>query len=194
MVRNTLSTFLGAVIFVSVPGCDGIVNPNYEGTPHWMIGSAELPSGIELTLSAPDEVKKGEEVPISLTIRNTTDWDIELRYREYRKNFAAADAVTDELAWSSQMLNPVVLLYVSPLITLKAGEEITYEENWDLTYGEFQDKYKPGSQDFRRDEDEIGKQVSTGTYMLYGSVYFGIKNHQNENDYHTEPHYLTVTD
>lgn len=175
-------------------GCDGIVNPNYNVTPHWFTGSGDLPDGIELTLEAPDEIRLGEPAPLKLTIKNTTEWDMRLRFREHRTNFMVADAATDELVWSLHMINPVILANKSPLIVLKSGEEMTWEAEWDQTYGEFKDKYEPGSRDHLRDKDLVGDQVSSGTYRLYGSLFIGVKNHNNEQDYHSTPHYITILD
>ncbi|TVR30148.1 MAG: hypothetical protein EA390_08745 [Balneolaceae bacterium] len=178
-------------------GCDAITSPfgsSGHSYPDWLLGSGNLPSGIELTLDVPEQAAMGEPVPLKLTIRNTTNSDLELRYREHRRNFAIEDGDSGELVWSSDMLTPVIFLYMSPVITLEAGEEIIYEEEWDQTFGEYNDKYEPGSQKHRRDDEEVGKQVQAGTYKVYGQLYFGIKGAGNEQDYHTRPYTVTLVE
>ncbi|REL37631.1 hypothetical protein DYD21_07555 [Rhodohalobacter sp. SW132] len=185
----------GGLFFMA--GCDAITNPfgsSGNSSGDWLLGSGYLPYGIELTLDLPEKVEKGESVPLKLTIRNSTKNDIELRYREYRRNFGIEDGDSGELVWSSEMINPVLLMYKTPLITLEAGEEITYEEEWNQTFGEYRDKYEPGSQQHRRNDDQVGKQVQAGTYRVYGLLYFGIKGAGNEQDFHTRPHTITIVE
>jgi len=188
---------------LGIAGCDLLVNTGNTNHPDWLIGSDNIPEGIAFTLDAPDEVEVGEPVPMKLTFRNTTEHDIDLFFGHSskdgfdtprRKNFLVADNRTDELTWSSDLLRSWDFLRKSPVITLGAGEEVIYLAEWDQTYGEFDNIHNGGEPLPKRDDAMVGAQVAPGTYILYGMLYFGVKESDSccWDDYHTRPQSVTI--
>ncbi len=148
----------------AVIGCDLLVNSDNNNHPDWLTGSADIPEGIEFTLDAPAKVQVGEPVPIKLTFRNITGHDVDLFFGHSfkegfdtprRKNFAVGDADSGELVWSLNLLGTVVLGYRGPVLTLEAGQEITYQEKWDQDFGKYDDKYSSGDPTPKRDEEKL---------------------------------------
>lgn len=160
--------------------------------PDWLLGMRSNSDMIEYRLEIPESVEHGEVVRMELILRNKTNHKIELRLRDYLNFFAVGDITTGELIWSSELLSPVVFLYMTPTEILEAGEEKRFEYTWDQTLGEFNHKFKSGEPLPRRDESKVGKQVEPGTYIVYGFLYFGIENGDRERFYYADPTPITI--